>query len=120
MPGEDLQLLVALHMPSHCTSARAVRLSQHHRHRQFRSIAYMCLLVELLVVQEMAMTGQRFPVASAEHSSCFQKEAILEIKVALGAMYQCYSLKLTYFEQRTLTSITHCLQLLCKRGSVLY
>lgn len=33
----------------------------------------MCLLAGLFAVQETAKTGQKFPVASAEHSSCFQK-----------------------------------------------
>lgn len=77
MQAKDLQLLVALHKPSHYTSAHAVRPSRCHRHlhrrRQFRSTAYMCLLAELFAVQETAKMGQRFAVASDEHSSCFQK-----------------------------------------------
>ena len=108
----NLQLLGASHKPSHCTSARAVRLSQYHLHRQSQPIAYMCLLAGLFAVQETARTGQSFLVASGEHPSWFQKEPVY-FKLSLGALRTCsksYSLTFVFGSERD--SIAR----LCKQG----
>ena len=103
MDVKDLLLLVASRKPSHYTSAHAVRLSRCHRHpchQQFQSIAYTCLLAGLFAVQEMAKTGQRLPVASGGHPSCFQKvirEAFVCLKITAHYEHCSKTSRVTYW-----------------------